>query len=141
LETTIQNGLLRERLLATVSGFFGLLAAMIAAVGLYGMISYQVIRRTNEIGIRMALGASPSHIVRTVVSRAMLLVSIGVVAGAAVSVPAARAARSMLFGLEPYDPSTLALAVVALIGVALAASFVPALRAVRLDALAALRKD
>jgi putative ABC transport system permease protein len=141
LETTIQDGLLRERLLAMVSGFFGLLAALIAAVGLYGVISYLVIRRTNEIGVRMALGASPRHVVQIVVSRATLLVSIGVIAGALASVAAARAARSMLYGLEPYDPSTFILAAVALVAIALAATFVPALRAIRLDALAALRND
>lgn len=141
LETTIENGLLRERLLATVSGFFGLLAALIAAVGLYGVISYLVIRRTNEIGIRMALGARPRHVVQIVVSRVTLLVSIGVVAGTAASVAAAYTARSMLFGLKPYDPSTLALAAVVLVAIGLAASFIPALRAVRLDALAALRKE
>jgi predicted permease len=141
LDTTIQNGLLRERLLATVSGFFGLLAALIAAVGLYGVISYLVTRRTHEIGIRMALGASPRHIVRTVISRALLLVLLGVIAGTAAGVVVAHAARSMLFGLEPDDPATLALSVAALLAVALTASSLPALRAVRLDTLAALRKD
>ena len=141
LETTVQKGVLRERLLATVSGFFGLLAALIAAVGLYGVISYLVVRRTNEIGIRMALGARPRHVIETVVSRAAWLVSIGVIAGAIASVAVGHAARSMLFGLRPYDPSTLALAVVALVAVALTASFVPTLRALRLDALAALRRD
>jgi predicted permease len=141
LETTIQNGLLRERLLATVSGFFGLLAALIAAVGVYGVISCLVVCRTREIGIRMALGASPRHVVQFVVSRATLLVTIGVIAGALAGVGAARAAKSMLFGLAPYDPSTLGLAAFSLIAVALAASFFPALRAVRFDALAALRKD
>jgi len=141
LETTIQDGLLRERLLATVSGFFGLLAVLIAAVGLYGVISYMVVRRTNEIGIRMALGANPSQIIQTVVSRATLLVAVGITAGAAAGMAAAHAARSMLFGVTPYDLPTLALAAFALIAVALAAGFVPAFRAVRLDALAALRKD
>jgi putative ABC transport system permease protein len=141
LETTIDDGLLRERLLATVSGFFGLLAVVIAAVGLYGVISYMVVSRTNEIGIRMALGARPSHIIQAVVSRATLLVAIGIVAGVATGMAAAQAARSMLFGVQPYDLRTLVLAVFALIAVALAASFGPAVRAVRLDPLAALRRD
>jgi putative ABC transport system permease protein len=108
---------------------------------LYGVISYTVVRRTNEIGIRMALGANPSHIIQTVVSRATLLVAFGMTAGAAAGMAAAHAARSMLFGVTPYDLPTLAFAAFALIAVALAASFVPAFRAVRLDALAALRKD
>jgi putative ABC transport system permease protein len=141
LETTIENELLRERLLATVSGFFGLLAAVIAAVGLYGVISYLVLRRTNEIGIRMALGASPRQIIQIVVSRATLLVIVGVIAGTGAGVVGARAAKSMLFGLEPYDPLTLVLAAGTLFAVGLTASFVPALRAIRLDALTALRRD
>jgi hypothetical protein len=141
LETMIQNGLLRERLLARVSGFFGLLAALIAAVGLYGVISYLVVRRTNEIGIRVALGARPNHIIRTVVSRATLLVATGIASGVGVGTAAAQAARSMLFGVKPYDLPTLVLAAFALIAVALAASLAPAFRAVRLDPLAALRKD
>jgi putative ABC transport system permease protein len=137
----VWNMSMLQRLLATVSGFFGLLAALIAAVGLYGVISYLVVRRTNEIGIRMALGASPGHIIHTVVSRATLLVAIGILAGLVAGVAAAQAARSMLFGVEPYDLSTLALAVVALMIVTLAASVVPGFRAVRLDPVAALRKD
>jgi len=141
LERTIEDGLLRERLLATVSGFFGLLAVVIAAVGLYGVISYMVVRRTNEIGIRMALGARPSNIVQTVVSRATLLVSVGIVVGVVAAVAAAQAARSMLFGVQPYDFPTVALAALALIAVALAASCGPAVRAVRIDPLAALRSD
>jgi ABC-type antimicrobial peptide transport system permease subunit len=141
LETTIRDGLLRERLLATVSGFFGLLAVLIAAVGLYGVISYMVVRRTNEIGIRMALGARQSHIIQAVVSRAALLVAIGIVAGVVIGMAAAQAVRSMLFGVQPYDLPTLAIATVALIAVAVAASLVPAFRAVRLDPSSALRSD
>ncbi|HEY3453048.1 MAG TPA: FtsX-like permease family protein [Bryobacteraceae bacterium] len=89
----------------------------------------------------MALGARHSHIIHTVVSRATLLVAIGIVAGAVTSVAAAQAVRSMLFGVQPYDLPTLVLAVFALIAVAVAASLVPAFRAVRLDPLAALRRD
>lgn len=141
LERTIRDGLLRERLLATVSGFFGLLAVLIAAVGLYGVISYMVVRRTNEIGIRMALGARQSHIIQAVVSRAAMLVAIGIVAGVAIGMAAAQGVRSMLFGVQPYDVPTLAIASVALIAVAVAASLVPAFRAVRLDPSSALRSD
>lgn len=140
LETMTRDGLLRERLLATVSGFFGLLAVLIAAVGLYGVISYMVVRRTNEIGIRMALGARRSHIVQAVVSRAALLVAIGIGAGVAVGMAAAQGVRSMFFGVQPYDFPTLAAAIVALVVVAVAASLVPALRAVRLDPSSALRE-
>jgi predicted permease len=141
LERTISDGLLRERLLATVSGFFGLLAVLIAAVGLYGVISYMVVRRTNEIGIRMALGARHSHIIQAVVSRAALLVAIGILAGVIVGMAAAQGVRSMLFGVQPYDVVTLTVAAFTLISVAVAASVVPALRAVRLDPIAALRSE
>jgi predicted permease len=141
LGTTIRDGLLRERLLATVSGFFGVLAALIAAVGLYGVISYMVVRRTNEIGIRMALGARNGHIIQAVVSKAGLLVVIGIVAGAIIGLASAQGVRSMLFGVQPYDLPTLTLAALALFVVALAASLVPAFRAVRLDPIAALRSE
>lgn len=141
LEATIRDGLRRERLLATVSGFFGLLAMLIAAVGLYGVISYMVVRRTNEIGIRMALGARHSHIIQAVVSRAALLVALGVVAGVIIGMASAQGARSMLFGVQPYDFSTIAVAAFALIAVAFAASLVPAFRAVRLDPITALRSE
>jgi ABC-type antimicrobial peptide transport system permease subunit len=124
-----------------VSGFFGLLAVVIAGVGLYGVISYMVVRRTNEIGIRMALGARPGNIIQTVVSRATLLVSIGIAVGVVIGVVAAQAARTMLFGVQPYDVPTVVLAALALMVVALAASCGPAVRAVRIDPLAALRSD
>lgn len=141
LGATIQNGLLPERLLAVVAGFFGVLAALIAAIGLYGVLSFLVVRRTNEIGIRMALGAAPSHIVRAIVTRAMFVVLLGIVAGAAATVGFFRAAKSMVFGLEPHDPATLAAAVLCLVFISMLASALPALRAVRLDPLAALRSD
>ena len=141
LETTIDEGVLRERLVASVSGFFGLLAALIAGVGLYGVVAYLVVRRSKEIGIRMALGAKSGQIIQTVVSRATILVAIGIMAGLIGGVAAAQAARSMLFGVVPYDLSTLALAVFALIVVTVAASFVPAVRALRLDPITALRNE
>lgn len=107
LDRTIDDGLLRERLLATVSGFFGLLAVVIAAVGLYGVISYMVVRRTSEIGIRMALGARPGNIIQTVVSRATLLVSIGIALGVVVGVVAAPCC--LVCGLTMCLPSSLPL--------------------------------
>jgi ABC-type antimicrobial peptide transport system permease subunit len=140
-DTTVQNGLLRERLMATVSGFFGGLAVLIAAVGLYGVMSYLVIRRTNEIGVRMALGARPLDIVKVVLGRAGLLVSAGIAVGSVAAVGAAQAARSLLFGVEPYDIGTLCLAMLALIAVALAASCLPARRAMGMEPVAALRQD
>jgi predicted permease len=140
-KTTILDGLLQERLMATLSGFFGALAAILAVIGLYGVISYMVARRTNEIGIRMALGANGAGIVRLILREALLLLTIGLVIGAALALAAARTAKSMLFGLKPYDPATLAFAIVSLALVAIAASYIPARRAAGVDPMVALREE
>jgi predicted permease len=141
LTTQIRDSLLKERLMATLSGFFGFLAALLATVGLYGVISYTVARRTNEIGIRMALGAQRGNVVGMIMREAGLLLAIGIAIGAALSLAAARTATSLLFGLKSHDPATLGLAIVALAAVAAAASFLPAHRASRLDPIAALREE
>ena len=140
-KTAILDGLLQERLMATLSGFFGALAAILAVIGLYGVISYMVARRTNEIGIRMALGANGGGIVRLILREAMLLLAIGLAAGAALALAAARTASSMLFGLKPYDPATLAFAITTLALVAIAASYIPARRAAGVDPMVALREE
>ena len=140
-KSQILNGLVQERLMATLSGFFGGLAALLAVIGLYGVISYMVARRTNEIGIRMALGASASLIAKLILSEALLLVGAGVILGAVLALAAGRTAASMLFGLKPYDPPTLIGAVAALTVVALAASLIPARRAAGVDPMVALREE
>jgi predicted permease len=137
----IKDGLLRERLLSTLSSFFGVLAGILAVIGLYGVIAYMVVRRTNEIGIRMALGARPAAIVRLIIREGTRLLVLGLIIGAALSVLAARAATALLFGLKPYDPLTLVLASLVLATAALAASVFPARRAARLDPMAALREE
>jgi predicted permease len=137
----IQNGLTPERLMAMLSGFFGLLAAVLAMVGLYGVISFLVARRRNEIGIRLALGAERGQVVAMVMGEAGRLLAIGVVTGAALSLVAGRGARSLLFGLKPYDPFTLVAAALLLALIAAAASFLPARRASKLDPMAALRDE
>ena len=137
----VSESLMRERLMATLSGFFGGLAALIATIGLYGVMSYMVARRRNEIGIRMALGANRGEVVRMVMREAGLLLGAGVVVGLVASVAAARAARTLLFGLGPGDPSTLAMAAAGLGVVALLASYLPALRAARLEPTEALREE
>jgi putative ABC transport system permease protein len=141
LTTQIRDSLLRERLMATLSGFFGFLAALLATVGLYGVISYTVARRTNEIGIRMALGAQRGNVVGMIMREAGLLLAIGLAVGAALALAAARTATSLLFGLKPHDPVTIALAIVVLAAVAATASFLPAHRASRLDPMTALREE
>jgi predicted permease len=138
-EAEIQNGLVRERLMAMLSGFFGLLAALLAMVGLYGVISYIVARRRNEIGIRVALGAARGQVVRMVMREAVLLLAFGISIGTVLSLIAGRAAKSLLFQLESHDPLTLLLAAGLLAGSAALASFLPARRAAQLDPMAALR--
>jgi putative ABC transport system permease protein len=140
-KTTIRDGFLRERLMATLSGFFGFLAAVLATVGLYGVMSYVVVQRTNEIGIRMTLGADRREIVAMIVSEAGALLAAGLGVGLVLSLAAGKAAGSLLFGLKPYDPVTLALAAALLAAVAVGASYVPAHRASRLDPMAALREE
>jgi ABC-type antimicrobial peptide transport system permease subunit len=124
-----------------LSGFFGFLAAVLATVGLYGVMSYMVARRQNEIGIRMALGAGRVGVMRLVLSEAATLLAIGLAMGTALALAAGTAARSMLFGLRPYDPLTLAMAVALLAAVTVLASYLPALRAANLDPMVALRDE
>jgi putative ABC transport system permease protein len=141
MASQVKNSLLRERLMATLSGFFGGLAALIAMIGLYGVMSYSVMRRRNEIGIRMALGADRRDVVRMVMREASVLLAIGLVVGIVSALAAARSASALLFGLEPHDPGTIAMAAAALAIVALGASYLPAERASRLEPTVALRED
>jgi putative ABC transport system permease protein len=139
--TMIEEGLLRERLMAKLSGFFAALAVVLAVIGLYGVISYMVARRRNEIGIRMSLGAGRKSIIGLVLRESFLLLAIGLGIGLAVALAASSAAASLLFGLKAYDPATLAMATVILAAVAMAASYLPARRASKLDPLEALRHE
>jgi ABC-type antimicrobial peptide transport system permease subunit len=141
LDQQVKDSLLRERLLALLSAFFGALAASLATIGLYGLIAYMVTRRTNEIGIRMALGAAPRQILTMVLEEAGRLVVIGVIVGVVLAFVTRKAAASLLFGLKPYDPVTMTTAAAALTAVAVAATLVPARRAAHLDPMAALREE
>jgi ABC-type antimicrobial peptide transport system permease subunit len=141
LRTDIRDSLLRERLMATLSGFFGMLAAVLAAIGIYGVIAYMVARRTNEIGIRMALGATPGNVLSMIMREAGALLLTGAAIGAMLAALGARAAKALLFGLKPDDPRILLLAVAALGAVAILASYWPAHRAARLEPMKALREE
>jgi predicted permease len=137
----VQQSLLRERLMARLSGFFGGLAVLIATIGLYGVMSYMVARRRLEIGVRMALGADRGMVIRMVLGEAAVLLGIGLVVGAGLSVLAARTADTFLYGLKPGDPPTIALAMAGLAAVTLLASWIPARRASRLAPTVALREE
>ncbi len=137
----LQESLLRERLMATLSGAFGFLAALLATLGLYGVIAYMVARRRSEIGLRMALGADRASVLGLVMREAGLLLAVGTVAGVLLSLWAGRAASTMLYGLKPYDPVSLVSAIGLLAVIALAASYVPARAASRLEPMIALRDE
>jgi putative ABC transport system permease protein len=141
LRTSILERLTRERLMATLSGFYGILATVLAIVGIYGIISYMVVRRRNEIGVRIALGADKVNILGMILGEALVLLVIGLVAGTGLAAAAGNAARAMLFGLEPFDPLTLALAAGSLTIIAVAASTIPAVRAVAVDPMQVLREE
>jgi ABC-type antimicrobial peptide transport system permease subunit len=133
--------LLPERLMATLSGFFGALAGLLTAVGLYGVISFLVARRTQEIGIRMALGAGKGQVLWMVLRETLVLTALGLAVGLPITIAVANLLGSMLFGIKPGDPVALAAAAIALCAVALGAGYVPARRATRVDPIVALRYE
>ena len=141
LESAIRDGLVRERLLAALSAVFGTLAALIAAIGLYGVMSYLVQRRTNEIGVRIALGARHGDILLMVLREAGTLLAIGLVMGSGLAFAVAPFAQSLVFGMPPHDAKPVGLACILLATVAIAASYLPARRAARLAPLRALRDE
>lgn len=141
LSRQVADSLLRDRLMAVLSSAFGVLAAMLAALGLYGVIAYMVERRRNEIGVRIALGASRSHVMGLVVREAGVPTLSGMVAGALGALWAGQAAASMLFGLKPHDPVVMVIALGLLSAVALLACLVPARRAAGLNPVDALRDE
>ena len=141
LQDQIGQSLLAERLLATLSGFFGALAVVLAMIGLYGVMSYTVAERTSEIGIRMALGARRADVTAMILRKAATLLVVGLALGAGLSLAAASAASALLFGLKPRDPVTLAIAAAVLAAVALGASYLPARRAAALNPIASLKDE
>ena len=141
LGQAVRDGLVRERLMAALSAAFGVLAALLAAVGIYGVLSYTVTRRSNEIGIRLAMGASRAGVLRLVIGEAVSLLGAGLLIGVALGIAAAKAASTLLFGLTPTDPATVSSAIVLLAAIGLLASYLPARRASRLDPASMLRQE
>jgi putative ABC transport system permease protein len=137
----VSGSLARPRLLATLSAFFGALALLLAVIGLYGTMSYNVARRRSEIGIRMALGAAKGQVMRMVAGEAATMIAVGMVCGGALAVVSTRFIRTLLYGLTPTDPATIVYSAVLLGTVAMAAALLPAARASRQDPVDALREE
>jgi predicted permease len=140
-QTLIDDSIVTERLIAKLSTFFGGLAVLLAAIGLYGVMSYTVARRTTEIGVRMALGARRADVASMVLGDILRLVAIGSVVGALIAILLARFVESLVFGLEPHDPMTIVGSAVILAGIGLLAGYLPARRAARIDPIVALRAE
>jgi putative ABC transport system permease protein len=141
LESQVEESLGQERLVTTLASLFGVLALLLACAGLYGVLSYSVSRRTQEIGIRMALGARRGDVLRLFVGNGMMLVVLGLVIGLGVAFAVTRWIASLLFDVSATDFTTFAIVTVGLALVALVACFVPARRATKVDPLVALRYD
>ena len=141
LTQQVDDNLVQERLLATLAGFFGGLAMLLAMIGLYGVLSYLVTHRQTEFGVRMALGAGPASILWLVMREVLLVLSVGVAVGLAAALATARVLRQLLYGLEPYDPTTIAIAIALLSAMAVLAGYLPAHRATRVDPIIALRAE
>lgn len=141
MQEQVDESLARERLMATLSVFFGILALLLTSIGLYGILAYGVVRRTAEIGVRMALGARGHDVIWLVLRETIGLVAIGTAFGVIAVLTTSRVIASLLYGIRPNDPGNLALAVLVLISVAAIAAYLPARRASRLDPMLALREE
>jgi predicted permease len=137
----IDQALYQERLLANLSSLFGALALALACIGLYGLLSYEVTRRTHEIGLRMALGAEQGNVVRLVIGKGVALAVFGITAGIAAALGVTRYLESMLYTVKPIDPMTFICVAALLFAVAVAACYIPASRAMRVDPMVALRYE
>ena len=136
----IDNGLFQAKIGVILSSLFGLLALGLASIGLYGVMAYSVTQRTRELGVRMALGAARTSVVRLILGQGMTVVLAGVAVGLLVSLALGRALSGMLYGVGASDPISIAAAAGVLIGVASLACYLPARSASKLDPLAALRE-
>jgi predicted permease len=139
LESQVAESLRLPRTLATLSGFFGGLALLLATIGLYGIMSYTVARRRNEIGVRIALGATQGRVMRMVMSEVGRIVGLGVAIGILLTLSMTRLVSAFLYGVKPFDPATMVLSAAVLAAVAVGAAMLPAWRAARLDPVTALR--
>jgi predicted permease len=141
MEDNLNRNLMQERFVATLGGFFGLVALLLAAIGLYGVMSQSVTRRTKEIGIRMALGAEALKVLWMIMRDALIMVSIGSIVGAGITLMLTRYTESLLFGVKPHDAGTLMITGLLLLAVTAVAGFLPARRATKVEPMSALRHE
>jgi putative ABC transport system permease protein len=141
MEEVVDSTLARPRIVAVLLSVFALLALVLAAVGVYGVMAYSVAQRTREIGVRMALGATHDSVFRLVLTQALRLVGIGVVSGLAIAAMLARFLNTLLYETEPLDPVTFGATALLLVFVATIASYLPARRGTRIEPVQALRAE
>lgn len=141
LDEQMDAGLAGERVVSMLSTCLGIFALLLASVGLYGSLAYGVRERTREIGIRLALGAERTVVIWTILRGGLLLVFCGILLGLPLALVCTRAIRSLLYGLGPFDPSTLVAVAIAIIVVTAVASYIPARRASRVDPMVSLRYE
>ena len=141
MEQLVSNSVARQRFYAVLLGVFATVAGLLAAIGIYGVLAYAVVQRTQEIGVRMALGAERRQVLALILRRGVLLAAAGITFGVAGAIAGARYLQSMLFGVEPRDPVTFAAIAIAFAAVAMIASYLPARRATKVDPMVALRVD
>jgi putative ABC transport system permease protein len=141
MDRQIDDNLFSDRIVSLLSAFFGVLATLLAAIGLYGVMSYMVTRRTREIGIRMALGAGQAEVLGLVMCEVIILAAIGIAVAIPLAIALSNLAKSLLYGMTPHDALPLIGATTVLVMTALAAGYIPAARAARVDPLVALRND
>ena len=141
MEVVVGTSIQQQNFNMLLLTIFGGIALLLAAIGIYGLMSYSVEQDTRDIGVRLALGAERGAILRMVVRRGMLLTSVGIAAGLVAALAASRLLTGMLYGVEPGDPATYATVATVLGGIALVASYLPARRATRVDPIVALRSE
>jgi predicted permease len=141
LAEQVDHSVVDQRLTAQLSSFFSLVAVFLACIGIYGLMSYAVLHRTNEIGIRVALGAQQSQVLTLILRQGLMLAIAGVAIGTALALGLTRFLSSQLFGVQPFDPATFVSVAVLLLLIALAACYLPARRATRVDPIVALRYE
>jgi predicted permease len=139
IQEQVSNLISHDELISTLTSLFSMLALLLAAIGLYGVMSYNVVRRTNEIGIRLALGAQASNVVKMILGESVLLLAVGTALGLPLALIATRLIKQQIFGLDPLDPLTFALALLVITGTTLFTAWLPARRAAKVDPVVALR--